>query len=145
MYNFNSVITVSCLQICSASISAFGCQAFISYYELFPEFLYFLFFLHLLTFPSFFLFFFFSFCYSYYSVFCSRKWVKVEFTFRKSQQEYEVAALLSSGCSFNRQPQHCFANFNRESVPNRITDWYLVSFWSVLSCMILWQDTVFVL
>lgn len=102
-----------------------------------------LFLLHLLTFH--FCPFFFPFCCPYPSVSCSRKCVEVEFTLKKSQQEYQVAASLSSHCSFNRQPQLCFANFDRESVSNRIAERHLVSFRSVPSWMIPWEDTVFVL
>lgn len=75
----------------------------------------------------------------------SRKCGEVEFKLKKSQQEYQVAASLSSLCSFNRQPQLCFTNFDRESVSNRITERHLVSFWSVPPWMVPWEGIVFVL
>lgn len=48
--------------------------------------------------------------------------------------------MLSSHCSFNRQTQLCFANFDRESVSNRITERHLVSFLSVPSWTVPWED-----
>lgn len=97
--------------------------------------------LHLLTFHSCL---FLPFFCPYPSVSCSRKCVEVEFTLKRSQQEYQVAASLSSCWSFNRQSQLCFVNFDRESVSNRITERHLVSFRSVPS-WIPWEDIVFVL
>lgn len=72
------------------------------------------------------------FCYPYPSVSCSRKWDEIECTLKKSQQQYQVAALLSSHCSFHRQhPQLCFVNFDGKSISNGITEKHLITFPSV--------------